>query len=177
LLNRLKIVIFALAASTLGCSDPAVKQTNVQPPPQARDIVNEDFPNYVYEGKIFSIVHVGSNDPQLKEARDAEMRRTGSGYADMMAALSGTLKISNGCLVIGSAGGGADTMIAFRGGEYSWDNQAGTFTYRGESYKIGDTVNFGGGDFSTGDPKVDASAKSALFAYNCDVSKSVFFVN
>jgi hypothetical protein len=175
--NKLKILSILLAGTISGCSDPPAKQSNVEPSPPARHQVKEDFPSYIYEGKVFNIGYVGSNDPKLKEKRDAEMRRVGSGYADMMAALSGTLKISNGCLVIGSAGGGNDTMIAFRGGEYSWDNQAGTLTYRGKSYKIGDAVNFGGGDFNTGDSKVDTAARAALFAYDCDVSESIFFVN
>jgi hypothetical protein len=154
-----------------------VKQSNVQPPPPVRHQVKEDFPNYVHEGKAFHIVHVGSNDPKLKEMRDAQMRRVGSGYANMSAALSGTLKISKGCLVIGSLGSETDSMIAFRGGEYFWNNQTSTLSYLGKNYKIGDEVNFGGGDFNTGDPKVDTEAKAAIFAYDCDVSKFIFFVN
>lgn len=137
----------------------------------------EDYPNYVYRGRAFNVVHMGSNNPELKAKRDAELARSGAEMVDLTAGLRGVLKISNGCLTVGGRSTSGGRVIMFPAGSYSWDNQTSTFTYRGQNYKIGDEVEWGGGESQIGNPNVEWAVKPEVFAYNCDVSKNAFAVN
>jgi hypothetical protein len=160
-----------------GCTKQPIETENGSLPHSGRPGGAEDYPNYVYKGQAFNVAHMGSNNPELKAKRDAELQRSGAELVDLMAALRGYLKISNGCLVVGGRGTKDVRTLLFPAGSYSWDNQTSTFTYRGQNYKIGDEVNWGGGESQIGNPNVVWEVKPEVFAYNCDVSENAFAVN
>jgi hypothetical protein len=171
-------VFLVLVGSICGaCSGSASREVHGQPPSAIGSGAIEDHPNYFYRGKPFNIVHIGTNNLRAKALRDEALARAGIETVDLMAATSGTLKISQGCLVLGSRGSSNGRIIAFPGGGYSWDNQTSTLSYRGKNYKIGDEVTFGGGESPIGDPNAEWPDKLDLFAYNCEVPKNIFVVN
>ena len=160
-----------------GCfSTPPVTENGLLPQ-ASRPGGPEDYPNYVYRGRAFNVVHIGSNNPEQIARRDAEVRSSGAEVVDLLAGLRGVLKISNGCLVVGGRGTRGGRAILFPAGSYSWDNQTSTFTYRGKNYKIGDEVDWAGGVFQIGNPNTGWAGNPELFAYNCHLPKDVFIVN
>ena len=53
--------------------------------------------------------------------------------------ITGTLRVVNGCVAIGDPG----AVVVFPAGEASWND--GVLTWQQHTYRVGDTVSFGGG--------------------------------
>ncbi|MFV0372755.1 hypothetical protein [Microbacterium sp.] len=62
----------------------------------------------------------------------------------MDALLTGTLRLSGGCVVV-DGGAGEAAVPVFPSGDIAWDEDSRRLTWRGESYLDGDPISLGGG--------------------------------
>jgi hypothetical protein len=66
-----------------------------------------------------------------------------SGAPAFMASLEGVLVSHRGCLVMGGGVPESWTLVVFRAEDIGWDGE--TLTFAGADYRIGDTLDLGGG--------------------------------
>ncbi|RKN69085.1 hypothetical protein D7252_16870 [Microbacterium sp. CGR2] len=84
-------------------------------------------------------------DPQPEPEPLAVYSRTGYG---MDALLEGTLRVVDGCVVVGS-GESPTTIPMFPSDDAAWDAETDELIWKGERYGDGDPISLGGGSVGT----------------------------
>ena len=85
----------------------------------------------------------------------------------MAASGRGALAVAGGCLAL-TYGSGEAVLPVFPYGSTTWDPATETLTFGGETYQIGDTLQYGGGSVGRGSHRLGEGAR---FIPPCEIER------